>query len=154
MLCLRAAAFALLFCPVLVAGQTTFRPASPSGPTKVGPPKGTIIVVGGGAMGPEIYARFIEAEGGPNALIIDVPNAGGAESYGQDGPGTRGWKTAGATNVQVLFTKDRKVADSDSFVAVIKKANQRDESLLVNLLRLFYPPPIPIFMRPRTHKFY
>ncbi len=122
MLCLRAAAFALLFCPGLVAGQTPFRPASPSGPTKVGPPNGTIIVVGGGVMGPEIYARFIEAAGGPNALIIDVPNAGGAESYGQDGPGTRGWKTAGATNVQVLFTKDRKVADSDSFVAVIKKA--------------------------------
>src|SRR5690349_21509924 len=121
-LCLRAVAFALLFCLAFFASQTPFRPASPSGPTKVGPPKGTVIVVGGGTMGPEIYARFIEAAGGPNALIIDVPNAGGAESYGQDGPGTRGWKTAGATNVQVLFTKDRMVADSDSFVAVIKKA--------------------------------
>jgi len=123
MLRLRAAAFALLLCPSIVVGQTPFRPSSPSGPTKVGPPKGTVIVVGGGAMGPEIYARFIEAAGGPDALIIDVPNAGGADSYGQDGPGTRGWKTAGATNVHVLFTKDRKVADSDSFVSVIKRAN-------------------------------
>jgi cyanophycinase len=73
-------------------------------------------------MGPEIYSRFIDAAGGPDALIIDVPNAGGADSYGQDAPGTRGWKNAGAKNVYVLFTKDRKIADSDSFVAVIKKA--------------------------------
>src|SRR3954469_13658701 len=122
MLCLRAPAFGPLFGPALIAGQTPFRPASPSAPTKVGAPKGTVMVVGGGAMGPEIYARFIEAAGGPDALIIDVPNAGGADSYGQDGPGTRGWKAAGAKNVHVLFTKDRKIADADSFVAVIKKA--------------------------------
>jgi cyanophycinase len=122
MFCLRAAAVALLLYPAIVVGQAPFRPASPSGPTKVGPPKGTVIVVGGGSMGPEIYAKFIEAAGGPDALIVDVPNAGGAETYGQDGPGTRGWKSAGATNVHVLFTKNRKVADSDSFVAVIKKA--------------------------------
>jgi cyanophycinase len=81
-----------------------------------------VIVVGGGGMGPEVYSRFIEAAGGPDALIIDVPNAGGGDSYAQDGPGTRGWKAAGAKNVYVLFTKDRKLADSDSFVAVIKKA--------------------------------
>ena len=74
-------------------------------------------------MGPEIYSQFIEAAGGPDALIVDVPNAGGGDSYGQDAAGTRGWKNAGARNVFVLFTKDRKVADSDSFVAVIKKAN-------------------------------
>ncbi len=119
---LRRAALGLVLSPAIVLGQAPFRPASPSGPTKVGPPKGTVIVVGGGSMGPEIYAKFIEAAGGPDALIIDVPNAGGAESYGQDGPATRGWRNAGAKNVHVLFTKDRKVADSDSFVAVIKKA--------------------------------
>ena len=73
-------------------------------------------------MGPEIYSEFIKAAGGPDALIIDVPNAGGAESYGQDAAGTRGLKAAGAKNVYVLHTRDRKIADSDSFVAVIKKA--------------------------------
>jgi cyanophycinase len=65
----------------------------------------------------------MEAAGGPDALIIDVPNAGGGDSYGQDATGTRGWKNAGAKNIYVLFTKDRKIADSDSFVAIIKKAN-------------------------------
>jgi cyanophycinase len=110
---------ASLLVPVLLEAQTR---SGGSGQIKVGPPKGTVIVVGGGGMGPEVYGKFIEAAGGPDALIIDVPNAGGADAYGQDAPGTRGWKAAGARNVHVLFTKDRKVADSDSFVAVIKKA--------------------------------
>src|SRR5690349_19656531 len=114
----RASLVALLM-PALLQAQSNNRRASEP---KVGPAKGTVIVVGGGSMGPEIYSKFIEAAGGPDAIIIDVPNAGGADSYGQDAPGTRGWKAAGAKNVHVLFTKDKKIADSDSFVAVVKKA--------------------------------
>src|SRR5215208_808831 len=112
---------ALLF-PAAVQAQAPNRRSPAAGEPKVGPPRGTVIVVGGGSMGPEIYSRFIEAAGGPDALIIDVPNAGDRDAYGQDSPGTRGWKAAGAKNVHVLFTKDRKIADSDTFVAVIKKA--------------------------------
>ena len=104
--------FAALLLPVATHAQAP----------KVGPARGTVIVVGGGSMGPEIYAEFIKAAGGPDALIIDVPNAGGADTYGQDAAGTRGFKAAGAKNVYVLHTRDRKIADTDSFVAVIKKA--------------------------------
>lgn len=89
---------------------------------KVGPAHGTVIVVGGGSMGPEIYQRFIAAAGGPDALIIDVPTAGGDSVYNQNAPGTRGWKAAGAKNIYVLHTKDKKLADSDSFAAILKKA--------------------------------
>lgn len=96
--------------------------APPADAPRVGPANGTVIVVGGGSMGPEIYKAFIEAAGGPDALIITVPNAGGADSYGQDGPNTRGWKAAGAKNVYTLFTKDPRVADTDSFTAVIARA--------------------------------
>jgi len=102
----------------LVAPACVFAQSSP----KVGPPRGTVIVVGGGAMGPEIYQRFIDAAGGPNALIIDVPTAGGDSVYTQNAPGTRGWKQAGAKNIYVLHTTDRKLADSDSFAAILKKA--------------------------------
>jgi cyanophycinase len=91
-----------------------------TGAIKVGPPRGTVIVVGGGAMGPEIYKAFIEAAGGPDALILDVPNAGGADSVSANAG--QAWRNNGAKNVAVLFTKDRKVADSDSFTAMIKKA--------------------------------
>jgi cyanophycinase len=90
--------------------------------TKVGPSNGTVIVVGGGAMGPEIYKTFIDAAGGPDALIVDVPTAGGDSVYGQDAPGTRGWKSAGAKNVVVVHTIDRKIADSDSFPKILAKA--------------------------------
>jgi cyanophycinase len=101
-----------LLAPAIVVAQAT----------KVGPARGTVIVVGGGAMGPEVYQEFIRSAGGPNALIIDVPTAGGDSVYGQDAPGTRGWKTAGAKNIYVYHTNNRKLADSDSFVAVLKKA--------------------------------
>src|SRR5439155_22414443 len=90
------------------------------GPVKVGPARGTVIVVGGGGQGPEIYKAFIDAAGGPDAIILDVPNAGGNDTVSANAG--QAWRTAGAKNVVVLFTKDRKVADSDSFVAIIKKA--------------------------------
>ena len=117
------AVFALVVPAGLVAqGPRSATPSSGAGSTQVGPAHGTVIVVGGGAMGPEIYSRFIEAAGGPNALIIDVPTAGGDSVYGQDAPGTRGWKLAGAKNMYVLHTTDRKLADSDSFAAIVAKA--------------------------------
>ncbi len=108
-----------LLTPAIAAAQGSSRSATA---TKVGPARGTVVVVGGGSMGPEIYAAFIKAAGGPDALIIDVPTAGGAAEYSQDAGGTRGWRLAGAKNVYVLHTKDRKLADSDSFVAILKKA--------------------------------
>jgi cyanophycinase len=107
-----------LCAPIALAAQGA--PANSN--IKVGPPRGTVIVVGGGAMGPEIYSRFIQAAGGPDALIIDVPTAGGDSVYTQDAPGTRGWKQAGAKNLYVLHTKDRALADADSFAALVSKA--------------------------------
>jgi cyanophycinase len=96
--------------------------ASAQQATKVGPARGAVMVVGGGAQGPELYARFIELAGGPDALIIDVPTAGGDSVYPADWRGTRGLRAAGARNVVVLHTLDRKVADSDSFTAPIRRA--------------------------------
>ena len=117
-----------MLVPVSLPAQPTVRSTAPrstaarSSAPKVGPAKGTVIVVGGGSMGPEIYNAFIKAAGGPDALIVTVPNAGGADNYPQNGPSTRGWKQYGAKNVYTYFTKDRTVADADSFVAVLRKA--------------------------------
>ena len=120
MFSIRHALLSAAMVPATLLAQASGRDAGNA--PRVGPARGTVVVVGGGSMGPEIYKAFIDAAGGPDALIIDVPNAGGADAYPQDGPGTRGWKQAGARNIYTLFTKDRKVADSDSFVAVLKKA--------------------------------
>src|ERR1051325_4006647 len=53
---------------------------SRSSTPKVGPPNGTVFVVGGGAMSRSEWQKFIELAGGPDALIIDVPTAGGAKT--------------------------------------------------------------------------
>lgn len=108
--------------PALLSAQGASQRPGASGSTTVGPAHGTVIVVGGGAMGPAIYSRFIAAAGGPDALIIDVPNAGGATSYGEDAASAQGFRRAGARNVHVLFTTDRALANSDSFAAVLKHA--------------------------------
>lgn len=124
---MRRIAILALALPAALAAQTTQAPAPftprplATGPIKVGPAKGTVIVVGGGSMGPEIYKAFIDAAGGPDALILDVPNAGGTETVAQDAG--QPWRNHGARNVVVLFTKDRKLADSDSFTAIIRKAS-------------------------------
>lgn len=111
---MRTSLFTLL---AVLSGSTAAHAQSP----RVGPPKGTVIVVGGGQAGPEIWSRFLAAAGGPDALIIDVPTAGGDSVY----PNHRappGLYRAGAKNIVVLHTIDRSVADADSFVAVLKKA--------------------------------
>jgi len=121
MLVARSSLFTAIVASSLAAALTPSSAARAQS-TKVGPPRGTVIVVGGGAMGPEVYNAFIQAAGGPDALIIDVPTAGGDSVYTQDAPGTRGWKNAGAKNIYVLHTTDKKLADTDSFVAMVKKA--------------------------------
>jgi cyanophycinase len=94
----------------------------PAAAQKVGPARGTVIVVGGGQMGPEILSRFIAAAGGPDALIVDVPTAGGDSVYPPDWRGGNALKRAGARHVVVLHTVDRRIADSDSFAAPLAKA--------------------------------
>ena len=127
-------ASALAIAPGALAAQAAQQPAPAppgfgepfkarplgTGSVKVGPEKGTLVVVGGGSMGPEIFNAFIDAAGGPDATILVVPNAGGADSISPNMGQL--WRNNGARNVVVLFTKDRKVADSDSFTAVIRRA--------------------------------
>jgi cyanophycinase len=112
---MRAATLSLAF------HVTAIGTAAQSAPT-VGPARGAVMVVGGGAQGPELYAKFIELAGGPDALIIDIPTAGGDSVYPADWRGTRGLRAAGARNVVILHTIDRKIADSESFIAPIARA--------------------------------
>ncbi|HVX38230.1 MAG TPA: Type 1 glutamine amidotransferase-like domain-containing protein [Gemmatimonadaceae bacterium] len=125
MTAIRRAIVALLVASTTAAAQSATQAARPRANhavVRVGPERGTVIVVGGGAMGPEITDRFIQAAGGPNALIVDIPTAGGAATYDQNAPGAKGLRRAGARNVVVLHTTDRKVADTDSFPSIIARA--------------------------------
>ena len=48
---------------------------------RVGPVTGSLVVVGGGNMGPEILARFVALAGGPTAPIVVIPTAGEDSVY-------------------------------------------------------------------------
>ncbi len=91
----------------------------------VGPANGSLVIVGGGAMTPEIWKRFIDLAGGAEANIVVIPTAG--MSVPDDGkvPTSRTPETLsrlGVKMVTVLHTTDRKEADSEKFVEPLKAA--------------------------------
>jgi cyanophycinase len=90
---------------------------------KIGPARGALMIVGGALQDPTIVKRFIDLAGGPDAPIIVVPTAGDDdEKYDEYYPGLRLFRDHGARNLSVLHTRDRKVADTEAFVAPIKRA--------------------------------
>ena len=89
---------------------------------EVGPQAGSLVIVGGAMRDRAIVERFLDLAGGPDAPIVLIPTAGGADHYDQYWRGVRQFKQAGATNVTVLHTKDREVANSDEFVKPIREA--------------------------------
>jgi cyanophycinase len=98
--------------------------------TEYGPPKGTLVVVGGGSTeGTGIVEKFIELAGGPGAKFVVVPTAGGNRTRdGQvrvfDEQAVVGrWLKRGLTHVRMLHTHDPKVADTEAFVAPLREAN-------------------------------
>lgn len=88
-----------------------------------GPENGSLIVAGGGKLGPEIVDKFIELAGGPEAEIVYVPTAGGRDSYGADFRGADLFRAAGAKNVTILHTRDKKEANTAAFCQPLKTAN-------------------------------
>jgi cyanophycinase len=94
-----------------------------AGPPKVGPVHGSLVIVGGNLQSPEIYERFIELAGGPDAKIVIIPTAGGAPSYDKHDPALMPWRENGAENLVLLHTYDRKEADTDAFVAPLADAD-------------------------------
>ena len=86
------------------------------------PKRGTLIIAGGGTLGPEIVGRFITLAGGPAAEIVVIPTAGGEARYGPDCTCLKIFKELGATHLTVLHTTDRKEADSEAFTAPLRRA--------------------------------
>ncbi|MBI3682640.1 MAG: cyanophycinase [Acidobacteria bacterium] len=96
--------------------------AQPAGKARVGPSKGSLVVVGGGQLGSAIVNRFLELAGGPNAPIVFIPTAGEGDNYNHAWLERQFLAKAGAKNVTILHTRDRRVADSKHFAEPITKA--------------------------------
>lgn len=89
---------------------------------RVGPPHGTLLVVGGGMLGPEILERFIELAGGPDARIVVVTTAAGADTAQAAQAVLAQLGHSGARKLAVLNTPDRKVADAQAFAGQLRTA--------------------------------
>jgi cyanophycinase len=85
----------------------------------VGPANGSLVIIGGGAVGPEIWKKVMDLAGGPDAPIVFVPTAGDTEPKANAGEYL---KRAGFTDVTVVHTRDPKEADTDAFLAPIRRA--------------------------------
>lgn len=104
-------------------------PLAQSAP-QYGPPKGTLVIVGGGSTeGTGIVEKFIELAGGVDKKFVIVPTAGGnrtgdgaVRSY-DEAQIVASWVKRGIKNVKMLHTHDPKVADTESFASVLRDAD-------------------------------
>ena len=101
-------------------------PAAP----EYGPAKGTLVIVGGGnTNGTGIVEKFIELAGGTGRKFVIVPTAGGNRNAAgalieyKEETEIASWLKRGLTNVRMLHTHDRAVADTEAFAAVLKDAD-------------------------------
>ncbi len=92
------------------------------GAQQVGPARGSLVIVGGAMRDPAILQRFLQFAGGPHAAIVIIPTAGGGDDYDQFYGGLNSFRAQGATNLTVLHTNDRAVADSPEFVKPLLEA--------------------------------
>jgi cyanophycinase len=89
----------------------------------IGPEKGSLVIVGGGRLGPDIWARFIELAGGSNAHIVVIPTAGEDSAINTGKSFEKELlENLGVQHVVVLHTRNPRIANTDSFVAPLKKA--------------------------------
>src|SRR5262245_58495771 len=96
--------------------------ADPASAQTVGPAKGSLVIVGGGRMGPEIVKAFLERAGGKDAPFVIIPTANVGEDWGPAYIAKSFLAKSGAKDVVVLHTRDPKIADTDEFVAPLKRA--------------------------------
>ena len=86
--------------------------------------KGSLVIVGGAMRDSAIFAAFMMNAGGYDAPIIVIPTAGSDTISDENLERYKKWATdLGATQVTVLHTKDRELADSDEFVQPIVDAS-------------------------------
>lgn len=91
-----------------------------------GPKKGKCLVIGGGRLDWEIYESFRDLAGGDSAKVVIIPSASEDRYILRDGYNKRlkiPFEKVGLKNITVLHTRDRKVADSDSFIAPLQEAD-------------------------------
>jgi cyanophycinase len=104
----------------LLAALLLLRLSSPAG--TVGPEHGALLIHGGGRLGPETVREFIRLAGGIDVPFVIIPTADPGEDWGAEYVAKSFLTRSGAKDVIVLHTRDRAVADSEAFVAPLRRA--------------------------------
>jgi cyanophycinase len=114
----------ILFCLTLaLAGAAGPVSAQPCERPCVGPRRGAILAAGGGELDAEIYGRFLTLSGGPDkAHIVLIPTAGAEDGSHDAWTALEALQKLGARHIEVLHTRNRRVADLDAFAAPLKDA--------------------------------
>ncbi len=88
----------------------------------LGPPKGALVIVGGGKIDPQIVERFVTLAGGPDAQFVVIPTAAEDSQINIDENKKRFSERFGVKKVTVLHTTNRLTADSEQFVLPLQTA--------------------------------
>jgi cyanophycinase len=98
------------------------KPSSSSTAFSAGPKRGSLVIVGGGRIPKSISDKFIALAGGPDANFVYIPTAADDQALSRQAD-AESPKLFGLKNVTVLHTRDRNEANSEKFVAPLRKAN-------------------------------
>lgn len=91
-----------------------------------GPVKGSLVIAGGGIKDTAIMNRFIDLSGGVESPVVVIVTASEDDDFKDPGfldKTKSSFEKYGFKNVTVLHTRNPEVANTDSFIAPIKKAN-------------------------------
>ncbi|MHC5072900.1 MAG: hypothetical protein ACYTGO_20695, partial [Planctomycetota bacterium] len=86
---------------------------------------GSLLICGGGKLPAEVYDRFMVMAGGNAAHIVVIPTASAhADADGEDNEKSllSRWRELPHKSLRLLHTRSRKEADTDAFVAPLRKA--------------------------------
>lgn len=89
----------------------------------VGPTRGALVVAGGGELSRDIYARFLSLAGGKGARIVLIPTAGAEYGSHDAWVALEALRDVGAERIEILHTRNRRIADLEAFVGPLREAN-------------------------------
>ena len=95
-----------------------FPPEQPAAPVVA---NGALVIGGGGRLSQDVWKRFIDLAGGPDAPLVVVPTAV-EDPVPTDPVEARMLRKAGAKNVTILHTRSREEADKEAFWAPLRTA--------------------------------
>ncbi len=87
------------------------------------PQNGSLVIAGGGILDSVILDRFVELAGGSENHIVVIPSASASDSFSVNFRGLEIFRERGVSNLSLLHTRNRTIANTDSFTQVIDEAN-------------------------------